>query len=512
MALFQFNGYDLTNYFKLIKVEHEIGNERSISTDSAPAIGVNVQNVDIGAKKIKLTVSLATRDLADMTFIDPNEPAPVDNVQFYRVREEAARILHTKKAVKLFLPTEPERYYLALVKGEVSLKGISDWYDEATIEFLVPDGVAHSTTYKRVTDYQEKDGKMIFSIDNEGSTDAYPIITLKANAENGYYGLVSDKFAFEAGNIEEADGKIISKAEVLYDFRDDRIPQAFAKGAKNVGITNVTGDLHGTLEIQNVWGRPHIGLKNPNANINQLQTASLTLDIPPDSSGNVGALNEYIWWRQIFWAGSISQYGFLKLTVSDADGNFLYGVETFKRSLGLESEYNALASDGYGGFRFLKQWSFLATEYEDHNPFNEPRGWSDIKREDDKVTFYWWGTYNTFTIPEIKGKKSAKIHLTISNIPSKSFVTHAYFDQLLYIKTNNAFFEDIPNRYIQGSNLIINSEDDTLTLNNLLNLDEIVDGSLWPVIPPGSSEIEIIQSPWAKKKPSVTIEFEERWI
>lgn len=512
MALFQFNGYDLNEYFKLIKVEHEIGNEHSISTDSAPAIGVNVQNVDIGAKKIKLTVSLATRDLADMTFIDPNEPAPIDRVQFYRVREEAARVLHTKKAVKLYLPTEPDRYYLALVKGEVSLKGISDWYDEATIEFIVPDGVAHSTTYKRVTDYQEKDGKMIFSIDNEGSTNAYPIITLKANAENGYYGLVSDKFAFEAGNTEEADGKIVSKAEVLYDFRDDRITQAFAKGTKNVGITNVKEDLNGVLEIQNVWGRPHIGLRHPDAKINQLQTASLTLDIPQDSSGNVGALNEYIWWRQIFWAGHISQYGFLKLTVSDADGNFLYGVETFKRSLGLNSEYNVLASDGHGGFRTLKQWTFYATHLNEHNPFNEPRGWSDIKREDDKVTFFWWGSYNPFIIPEIKGKKSAKIHLTISNIPSKPFVTHAYFDGLLYTKTNNDFFEDIPNRYIQGSNLVINSETDSVYLNDLPNLDQIVDGSIWPVIPPGGSNIEIVQSPWAKKKPSVTIEFEERWI
>lgn len=70
----------------------------------------------------------------------------------------------------------------------------------------------------------------------------------------------------------------------------------------------------------------------------------------------------------------------------------------------------------------------------------------------------------------------------------------------------------MPNRYIQGSTVVINSENDTLMLNNLYNLDQIVDGSLWPVIPPGRSEIEIVQSPWAKNKPSVTIEFEERWI
>ena len=233
MALFQFNGYDLNDYFKLIKIEHEIGNERSISTDSAPSIGVNVQHVNIGAKKIKVTVSLATRDLADMTFIDPNQPAPTDNGQFYRVREEAARVLHTKEAVKLCLPTEPDRYYLALVKGEVSLRGISDWYDQATIEFIVPDGVAHSTTYKRVTDYREDKGKMIFSIDNQGSENAYPIITLKANADNGYYGLVNEKFAFEVGNTEEVDVEPYKHSEILFDYVSNNwIVKGLAEGKK----------------------------------------------------------------------------------------------------------------------------------------------------------------------------------------------------------------------------------------------------------------------------------------
>lgn len=54
MAVFQFNGYDLNDYFKLIKVSHEIGNERNITTDSAPKIGVNIQQVAFGAKKSSL--------------------------------------------------------------------------------------------------------------------------------------------------------------------------------------------------------------------------------------------------------------------------------------------------------------------------------------------------------------------------------------------------------------------------------------------------------------------------
>ena len=57
----------------------------------------------------------------------------------------------------------------------------------------------------------------------------------------------------------------------------------------------------------------------------------------------------------------------------------------------------------------------------------------------------------------------------------------------------------MPNRYIQGSTVVINSENDTLMLNKGHNPDQIVDGSLWPVIPPGRSELEIVLSTWAKK-------------
>ncbi|MCE2227827.1 distal tail protein Dit [Streptococcus thermophilus] len=513
MALFQFNGYDLTNYFKLIKVEHEIGNERSISTDSAPAIGVNVQNVDIGAKKIKLTVSLATRDLADMTFIDPNEPAQVDNVQFYRVREEAARILHTKKAVKLFLPTEPDRYYLALVKGEVNLKGISDWYDEATIEFLVPDGVAHSTTYKRVTDYREEDGKMIFSIDNEGSTDAYPIITLKANSDNGYYGLVSDKFAFEAGDTEEVDAEPYKHSEILLDYASyDWITKALSDGKKNVAILNdTTQSLNGTLGIENVWGRPHLVLTNRGSGLMN-KAASLTFDIPADSTGERGALNEYIWWRQIFWVNPADQVGFIKISFSSESGEFLYGVETIKRGNGLTTEYNLLTSNGMGGYNLRNLGTFWATHHPHENPFYKDGGQSDLQRHNDEIQVFWRGSYPKFTVPEIRDKKSAQVHIALGALDDRPLPTHMYVDAFVYAKHFVTSMKDIPNRYFQGSSLVINSETDTVYLNDLPNLDQIVDGSMWPVFPPGQSELEIIQSYWAKKNPSVTIEFEERWI
>lgn len=149
-----------------------------------------------------------------------------------------------------------------------------------------------------------------------------------------------------------------------------------------------------------------------------------------------------------FWLGSANQTGYLKICVTDASGTFLYGVETFKRYNGLGCEYNFLASDGKGGFRIVDRKNFLGTHIEQHNPFNEPRGWSDIMRFDDVVQYYWWGSYPRYSIPEIKGKKSDKIHVIFGRVGNAPLVTHMYLDDFIYRKDHVTKEEDIPNRFI----------------------------------------------------------------
>ena len=68
----------------------------------------------------------------------------------------------------------------------------------------------------------------------------------------------------------------------------------------------------------------------------------------------------------------------MKVVVSDINGQFLYGTETFKRSYGLNTEYNFMVSDGNGGYKFLDRYTFQCTDLDHQNPFNKPRGWSDI--------------------------------------------------------------------------------------------------------------------------------------
>lgn len=160
-----------------------------------------------------------------------------------------------------------------------------------------------------------------------------------------------------------------------------------------------------------------------------------------------------------------------------------------------------------------KLGTFWATHNAHENPFNKDGGQSDLQRRDEEIQVFWRGSYPKFKVPEIKGKKSAKVHVALGAFGNdRPAPTHMYLDAFVYRKDFVNGTKDIPNRYSQGSSLVINSETDIVYLNNLPNLDQIVDGSLWPVLPPGQSELEIIQSSWGNKKPSVTIEFEERWI
>ena len=176
-------------------------------------------------------------------------------------------------------------------------------------------------------------------------------------------------------------------------------------------------------------------------------------------------------------------------------------METFKRAQGLGCEYNFMASDGNGGYKMVKRWTFNGTHEDSQNPFNEPRGSSDLKRNDDKVTVFWWGSYNTFVIPEIKGRKSAKIHVAFCAIGNKPLVARMYLDSILYRKDFVSVTKDIPNTFSIGSEVEVNFEDDKVLIDGKNNLGSVVDGSDLLTIPTDDSELELYFSSSAKAQP-----------
>lgn len=494
----RFNKTDFRDLIEIHDIQRDIGNNRSISIDQAPIIGVNIQQQTIDAKYIKVEFSIWSEDRNTL-------------------KHKLAGIFNVDGPKELIFSDEPDKYYLAMPIESISMQETSGRRSTGSIKFIVPDGVAHSTAYKNFNsdaNAQNTADKMVFGLVNNGTVEAFPIIRVKHNAENGYIGLVNNNSAFEIGNREEADTGIVKKSEVLLDFRGDRISDAFTRSVKNRAITNDNGEtVTGTSELITLWDKKHIRLREQFIQGRYGNYATgLSWDVPTDAAGESGSLNDYLFCKQVFQAESATQYGFIKVTVSDINGQFLYGVETFKRSKGQECEFNIFGSDGKGKYNFLKLLNFTGTSDNVSNPFSKDRGQFEIKRNDSTVQVYYNGSYYNFVIPEIKGKKSAKIHVTMGAYHDKPMISHMYIDELMFRKDFVSMTGDIPNRYPMGSNVVINSEDDTVYIDGIAKAGEVVDGSQWLSIPPGESKLEMYFSSFIKKKPTVTIEFEERWL
>ena len=492
------NGFDLSEVIDIIDIIRPVGNERHVVTNDAPLVGVNLQEVRTGAKTIKVKFAMQYGN----------------GMTLETAKHKLAGIFNTSEAVKIVISDEPDKYYMGLVSGSVDMDNITRWFQKGSFDLIIPDGVAHGSTYKRFDNGQEQPDKVVFNLVNNGNVPAFPVITVKNNAENGYIGLVNTSGAFEVGDREEADTGIVKRSEVLIDFRGDRISDGFARATKNKAVTNDNSEnVVGTAELTTLWDKKHIRLRDQTTSGKYGNYAtSLSWDIPTDSSGAVGSLDDYIIGRQIFVSNAANQYGFIKITVSDTNGQFLYGIETFKRTKGQDCEFNVFGSDGKNSYYFLKCLNFTGISDSKLNPFTSSRGQFEIKRNDDRVHVYYQGSVYSFIIPEIKSRKSAKIHVMLGAYHDKPMVTHMYIDELLYRKDFVPAIGDVPNRYPIGSNVVLNSENDTVTVDGLEKVVDVVDGSSFLTIPPGNSQLEVYCSSWVKTKPTVKVEFKERYL
>ena len=433
-----FNKTDFRDLIEIHDIQRDIGNNRSISIDYAPRIGVNIQQQNIDAKYIKVDFSIWSKDRNTL-------------------KHKLAGIFNVDGAKKLIFSDEPDKYYLAMPIESISMQETSGRRSTGSMKFIVPDGVAHSSAYKNFNsdaNAQSATDKMVFDLVNNGTVEAFPIIRVKHNAENGYIGLVNNNSAFEIGNREEADTETVKRSEVLLDFRGDKIAQGLTQAVKNSSVTNGSENLIGTSELITTGSKKRVKLREQFiGTYNKSYSTGLSWEIPADSTGQKGSLNDYIFCKLVYQLESIAQCGFIKVAVSDTAGQFLYGVETYKRYNGLYCGFNVFATNNNGDYNFLNTLDFDSSSDSNRNPFTLSRGQFEIKRNDEKIQVY----YN-------------------------------------------------------GSNVVINSEDDTVYIDGIAKAEEVVDGSQWLSIPPGNSKLEMYFSSFIKKKPTVTIEFEERWL
>lgn len=408
---------------------------------------------------------------------------------------------------RLIFSDEPNLYYEAIPAGEQTLSEDA-LRSTGTLTFLVPDGVAHETNISTV-EASMKDGILTAHVNNDSSADTFPIYRITHNAENGYLGIVHEGGAFEMGNREEPDIESYQQSESL--------TQSFGTFSPYTGTNPQNSQIkhNGTLDPTNYKGNIIMRLKSPGSG-SYWHGGAYKFDIPPDSNGEVGAANFYCWFMIEFVAGAVTQTGLVQILLTDASNKLIAGFGVQKSSTG--GSARAQAWVGGNNPREVLTKSFAPTTKKADNPYmTGGTGAEDILKIGSKLRFYFRNKYYEFNVPELASTKVASIQVFIGNhgnkgMSAKDFITICGIGQFAARKDKVTKWRDVPNRYPDKSEVVVDTEANSITVNGLAQNDEKVDGSEFPAIPPGETDIEFYTSSWCKETPEVTVEYRKRWL
>lgn len=500
---FTYNGVDLTPFLSFIKAKRTIGNERKLTTEDILGTGEELQEVTFGAKTIEVTVSLASREIAGSRFIDTTEYLTVGSEELNELRDQIARVLNTRETHELVLPDEPNRYYNAIPTGDVELEGISNWYDETTIKFFVPDGVAHISATRSFNFVKNDFGVYEAEIVNDGSEDAYVSYEIKLKKESGFVGIASEYGAMQFGKYDESDGYMDKKNVTV--------------------LSNQKGDFAN-------WTDGTINYENTRKIITTQMSADTSfggrLGLLPSSfktSGTSGALQYgavkeytlsdpisqwYIWARAWFETGLMGQTGAWCLTVLDESNHLIAGMAIEKDdTVGNTANVRFLMGDGSGGSCTVKTIPFTPSYWIPPNPYgSEGRATNsnmfDLVKEKDRVQFFWYGGYYPYYDSRLANVKAKKIQFFVGQYAGRNttdrLVTHHYLNDFSFYQLHVDYWKDVPNRYPSGSTIAIDGEKGQIKVNNQIRLDDEILGTTYFKVPPGKTKVQLMLSSFAE--------------
>ena len=157
-----FNGVKLSKYIRVTEVIRPIGNNRELTLSENLSIGATVTKMRRGVKEHVIKFDIDTKDARERE----------------ELKHVLAGIFDVEKPVKVTYSNEPDKYYLGIPSGEVTLERVTRWFNRSEILLIIPDGVAHSTTYRRFNTLTTSNGKTTIALTNNGTVDAVPIIRI----------------------------------------------------------------------------------------------------------------------------------------------------------------------------------------------------------------------------------------------------------------------------------------------------------------------------------------------
>lgn len=347
------------------------------------------------------------------------------------------RILNVKEPKELRFSSRPNIVFYAIPSGKMEYDKITRNAGKGAIEFIISDGLGHSTVTRSFNFTKNDFGVYEAEIVNDGSEDAYVSYEIKLKKESGFVGIASEYGAMQFGKYDESDGYMDKKNVTV--------------------LSNQKGDFAN-------WTDGTINYENTRKIITTQMSADTSfggrLGLLPSSfktSGTSGALQYgavkeytlsdpisqwYIWARAWFETGLMGQTGAWCLTVLDESNHLIAGMAIEKDdTVGNTANVRFLMGDGSGGSRTVKTIPFTPSYWIPPNPYgSEGRATNsnmfDLVKEKDRVQFFWYGGYYPYYDSRLANVKAKKIQFFVGQYAGRNttdrLVTHHYLNDFSF--------------------------------------------------------------------------------
>lgn len=414
--------------------------------------------------------------------------------------DEISKALSVSDPKELTFSNIPDRMFYAIPKGDFEFTEVNKTSGIGTITWLIPDGLAHSTTEKTFQAAENASGVLEATVNNAG-TESVPVsYDIVHNHENGFIGIVSEYGILQYGSVDEADDEAAEKSEVLLKYTKPSDYSAMTEG-KGILASNDTFPMTGKFTgYEDGWLR----LQTPGSG-SSWHGAARQVTLPADSSGNSGAVNFVAQTKIWFETSDASQDGLLEFVVGDTDGNHLASIHLVK---------------GVGTAECTPIFQVQAKEKgrisyvpNSNSVTNRNNGNMEIRKSGELFEFLFGGKTYPYRVPEAKDKKALTLTIFIGQYANRANpVNQMAFGTMSFRKDNVQYRVDIPNRYAEGDVIAIDGETTKMYVNGVPALGDEVKGSKHFHVPPGESKIQFYFSDFCDPAPDVTVRIREAYL
>ena len=408
--------------------------------------------------------------------------------------------------VKVIFNDEPDKYFIGTKQGNSMVDaGLNSVIGE--IEIYCADPCKYSTILKEFEGVIEDD-ELVVNVQNNGTESATIDYEITNNAETGYLGIVSEEGVMEFGKIDEVDGTTYQQNETLatldnfFNLKDD--VGGYDAMHPNYGTS-------GSLSTATWFNNKFLKFGTAGTQKGNASGGLRTLTIPADSNGDKGAKNWYSYFHVLMWANKMGQTGEMSISFLTEDNKLIAGCNWFKTDTSGNTGNYQLWANG----KIISTYSFTTSHLHSQNPYYWDWGHCDLRKEGSKLTFFYWGKYYSYNIPEVENLICTKVQISLKQRGNRSgdkFMYYLGLNKFTFQKMNVDKWKDVPNRYPEGSIITIDGETSHFFVDGMQKQSEEILGTHYFKAPSGEMKVKFHVSEWTKTQPTVKVRIREAWL